>query len=78
MAVVAGFAQEPLKLLTNQCGMRDTRLPWCLAQIYLTRRKMAQSHSACGPREPLLLVVVTGFAQEPLKLLTNLCGVRDS
>jgi hypothetical protein len=26
---------------------------------------------------PLLLVVVAGFRQEPLLLLTNLCGVRD-
>lgn len=31
-----------------------------------------------GREEPLLLVVVAGFGQEPLLLLTNLGGVRDS
>jgi len=31
-----------------------------------------------GREEQLLLVVVAGFGQEPLLLLTNLCGVRDS
>ena len=47
LAVVAGFAQERLKLRTNLCGMRDTRLRAWIPQIYLTRPKMAQNHSAC-------------------------------
>jgi hypothetical protein len=31
-----------------------------------------------GRQEPLLLVVVAGFGQQPLLLLTNICGARDS
>ena len=31
-----------------------------------------------GREEPLLLIVVAGFGQEPLLLLTKLGGVRDS
>ncbi len=31
-----------------------------------------------GREEPLLLVVIAGWGQEPLLLLTNLAGVRDS
>jgi len=78
LVVVAGFVQEPLLPLTNLREMRHPQSPWYIAQIYLTRRKMAQNHSACGPQEPLLLVVVAGFTQEPLLPLTNLRGVRDS
>jgi hypothetical protein len=38
----------------------------------------AESFRLPGHEEPLQLVVVAGFGQEPLLLLTNLCGVRDS
>jgi len=31
-----------------------------------------------GREEPLQLAVDAGFGQEPLLLLTDLCGVRDS
>jgi len=45
--VVAGFVQEPLLPLTNLREMRHPQSPWYIAQIYLTRRTMAQNHSAC-------------------------------
>ena len=38
----------------------------------------AESFRLPGREEPLDLVVVAGFGQEPLLLLTHLCGVRDS
>jgi hypothetical protein len=43
--MVAGFAQEPHLLLTKLCEVRHPQSPWCLAQIYLTRRKKAQYRS---------------------------------
>jgi hypothetical protein len=43
-----------------------------------TLRYSAELFRLPGREEELLLVVVAGFGQEPLLLLTNLCGVRDS
>ena len=41
--MVAGFGQEPLLLLTNLGGVRDSQSPWWIAQIYLTRWKIEQT-----------------------------------
>src|SRR5437879_6303641 len=43
LVVVAGFGQEPLLLLTNLCGVRDSQSLWWIAQIYLTRWKIGVS-----------------------------------
>ena len=43
LVVVAGFGQEPLLLLTNLGGVRDSQSPWWIAQIYLTRWKIEQT-----------------------------------
>jgi Transposase DDE domain len=43
LVVVAGFGQEPLLLLTNLCGVRDSASLWWIAQIYLTRWKIEET-----------------------------------
>ena len=43
LVVVAGFGQEPLLLLTNLCGVRDSQSLWWIAQIYLTRWKIEET-----------------------------------
>jgi hypothetical protein len=43
LVVVAGFGQEPLLLLTNLCGVRDSQFLWWIAQIYLTRWKIEET-----------------------------------
>jgi hypothetical protein len=43
LVVVAGFGQEPLLLLTNVCGVRDSQSLWWIAQIYLTRWKIEET-----------------------------------
>jgi len=43
LVVVAGFGQEPLMLLTNLCGVRDSQSLWWIAQIYLTRWKIEET-----------------------------------
>ena len=43
LMVVAGFGQEPLLLLTNLCGVRDSQSLWWIAQIYLTRWKIEET-----------------------------------
>jgi len=37
------FGQEPLLLLTNLCGVRDSASLWWIAQIYLTRWKIEET-----------------------------------
>ena len=43
LVVVAGFGPEPLLLLTNLCGVRDSQSLWWIAQIYLTRWKIEET-----------------------------------
>lgn len=43
LVVVAGFGQEPLLLLTNLSGVRDSQSLWWIAQIYLTRWKIEET-----------------------------------
>lgn len=43
LVVVAGFGQEPLLLLTNVCGVRDSQSLWWIVQIYLTRWKIEET-----------------------------------
>jgi len=43
LVVVAGFGQEPLLLLTNPGGVRDSQSLWWVAQIYLTRWKIEET-----------------------------------
>lgn len=43
LVVVAGFGQEPLLLLTNLGGVRDSQSLWWIAQIYLTRWKIEET-----------------------------------
>ncbi len=43
LVVVAGFGQEPLLLLTNLDGVRDSQTLWWIAQIYLTRWKIEET-----------------------------------
>src|SRR5881628_3500589 len=43
LVVVAGFGQEPLLLLTNLAGARDSQSLWWIAQIYLTRWKIEET-----------------------------------
>lgn len=49
MAVVAVSGQEPLFLLTDLWGMRDTRSRGWIAQIYLTRRKFEETFRLVKP-----------------------------
>ena len=39
----ACFGQEPLLLLTNFCGVRDSPSLWWIVQIYLTRWKIEET-----------------------------------
>jgi hypothetical protein len=43
LVVVAGFGQEPLLLLTDLCGVRDSQSLWWIVQIYLTRWKIEET-----------------------------------
>lgn len=43
LVVVAGFGQEPLLLLTNLSGVRDSQSLWWIVQIYLTRLKIEET-----------------------------------
>jgi hypothetical protein len=43
LVVVAGFGKEPLLLLTNLLGVRDSQSPWWIVQIYLTRWKIEET-----------------------------------
>ena len=43
LVVVAGFGPEPLLLLTNLCGVRDSQSLWWIVQIYLTRWKIEET-----------------------------------
>lgn len=43
LVVVAGFGQEPLLLLTNVQGVRDSQSLWWIVQIYLTRWKIEET-----------------------------------
>lgn len=43
LVVVAGFGQEPLLLLSNLSGVRDSQSLWWIAQIYLTRWKIEET-----------------------------------
>jgi Transposase DDE domain len=43
LVVVAGFGQEPMLLLTNLCGVRDSQSLWWIVRIYLTRWKIEET-----------------------------------
>jgi hypothetical protein len=43
LVVVAGFGKDPLLLLTNLEGARDSELLWWIVQIYLTRWKIKET-----------------------------------
>jgi Transposase DDE domain len=43
LVVVAGFGKEPLLLLTNLGGVRDSQSLWWIVQIYLTRWKIEET-----------------------------------
>jgi hypothetical protein len=43
LVVVAGFGKEPLLLLTNLLGVRDSQSLWWIVQIYLTRWKIEET-----------------------------------
>ena len=43
LVVVAGFGQEPLLLLTNLAGARDSASLWWMVRIYLTRWKIEET-----------------------------------
>ena len=43
LVVVAGFGQEPLLLLTNLSGARDSQSLWWIVRIYLTRWKIEET-----------------------------------
>jgi hypothetical protein len=43
LVVVAGFGQEPLLLLTNLLGVRDSPSLWWVVEIYLTRWKIEET-----------------------------------
>jgi len=53
LVVVAGFGQEPLLLLTNLCGVRDSQSLWWIAQIYLTRWKIEETFRFVKQSYPL-------------------------
>jgi hypothetical protein len=50
LVVAAGFGPEPLLLLTDQCGGRDSGSLWWIVQIYLTRRKIEETFRFVKPR----------------------------
>lgn len=43
LVVVAGFGAEPMLLLTNLCGVRDSESLWWIVQIYLARWKIEET-----------------------------------
>ena len=43
LVVVAGFGKEPLLLLTNLLGKRDSQSLWWIVEIYLTRWKIEET-----------------------------------
>ncbi|MGH9439596.1 MAG: transposase, partial [Terriglobia bacterium] len=43
LVVVAGFGQEPMLLLTNLGGVRDSQSLWWIVQMYLTRWKIEET-----------------------------------
>jgi len=43
LVVVAGFGQEPMRLLTNLVAARDSQCLWWIVQIYLTRWKIEET-----------------------------------
>ena len=43
LVVVAGFGKEPLLLLTNLLGARDSQSLWWIVQIYLTQWKIEET-----------------------------------
>ena len=43
LVVVAGFGREPLLLLTNLSGARDSQSLWWIVRIYLTRWKIEET-----------------------------------
>jgi hypothetical protein len=49
LVVVAGFGPEPLMLLTNLCGVRDSQSLWWIVQIYLTRWKIEETFRFVKP-----------------------------
>ena len=49
LVVVAGFGKEPLLLLTNLLGVRDSQSLWWIAQIYLTRWKIEETFRFVKP-----------------------------
>jgi hypothetical protein len=51
--VVAGFGQEPLLLLTNLCGVRDSQSLGWIAPIYLTRWKIEETFRFVKQSYPL-------------------------
>jgi hypothetical protein len=53
---------------------QDRNRPGKSVPVALRRRTVPHAR----PQEPLPLAVVAGFAQEPLKLRTKLCGMRDT
>ena len=53
LVVVAGFGQEPLLLLTNLGGVRDSQSLWWIAQIYLTRWKIEETFRFVKQSYPL-------------------------
>lgn len=43
LVVVAGFGRQPLRLLTNLAGARDSESLWRIVEIYLTRWKIEET-----------------------------------
>ena len=43
LVVVAGFGEEPMLLLTNLSGARDSQTLWWIVRIYLTRWKIEET-----------------------------------
>lgn len=43
LVVVAGFGEEPMLLLTNLAGARDSQTLWWIVRIYLTRWKIEET-----------------------------------
>jgi hypothetical protein len=43
LVVVARFGQQPLLLLTDLCGVRDSQSLWWIVPIYLTRSKIEET-----------------------------------
>jgi hypothetical protein len=43
LVVVTGFGRQPLYLLTNPAGARDSESLWGIVEIYLTRWKIEET-----------------------------------